>query len=42
MKVLFEDVPESITNIQDIIEKIELYDLKREVVLPKFKIPEEF
>ena len=42
MKLLFQDIPESIINISEIIEKIEIYDLKREVVLPKFKIPKEF
>ena len=42
MKTLFSDVPESIENIKEIIEKIEIYNLEREVVLPKYKLPEEF
>jgi len=42
MKALFQDVPEAILNLQEIINKIEPYDLAREVLLPKFEIPEEF
>ena len=42
MKTLFSDVPESIENIKEIIEKIEIYNLEREVVLPKYKLPKEF
>ncbi|GGD47546.1 DNA polymerase III subunit alpha [Muriicola marianensis] len=42
MKVLFKDIPEAISNIQEIVDKIEPYDLAREVLLPKFEIPAEF
>lgn len=42
MKELFKDVPEAILNIQEIVDKIEPYTLKRDVLLPKFEIPEEF
>ncbi len=42
MKALFADLPEAIFNIQEIIDKIEIYKLAREVLLPKFDIPEEF
>ncbi len=42
MKALFQDVPEAILNLQEIVDKIETYDLAREVLLPKFEIPEEF
>lgn len=42
MKMLFEDVPDAIINIEEIIDKIEIYSLYRDVLLPKFKIPEEF
>ena len=42
MKTLFSDIPESIENIKEIIEKIEIYNLEREVVLPKYKLPKEF
>jgi len=42
MKNLFVDVPEAITNISEIVDKIEIYDLARGVLLPKFDIPEAF
>ncbi|MEA1784685.1 DNA polymerase III subunit alpha [Arenibacter sp. GZD96] len=42
MKALFKDVPEAIFNIQEITDKIEAYELAREVLLPKFDIPDEF
>ena len=42
MKSLFSDVPESITNIQEVVDKIEVYQLARSVLLPKFEIPSSF
>src|SRR5690606_18705961 len=39
MKRVFADVPEAIINIQDILDKIEVYSLNRDVLLPKFIIP---
>ncbi len=42
MKKLFYNLPEAIANIQEIIDKIEIYNLAREVLLPKFEIPNEF
>ena len=42
MKELFKDLPEAITNLQEIVGKVEAYDLARDVLLPKFDIPEEF
>ncbi|WP_420321404.1 DNA polymerase III subunit alpha [Flagellimonas sp.] len=42
MKTLFKDVPEAILNIQEVIDKVEPFDLARDVLLPKFDIPEEF
>ncbi|MBB5438467.1 DNA polymerase-3 subunit alpha [Pedobacter sp. AK017] len=42
MKSLFADLPEAISNIQEVVDKIEAYKLAREVLLPKFDIPEEF
>jgi DNA polymerase-3 subunit alpha len=42
MKSLFKDIPESIINIQEIIDKVEVYALERDVLLPKFNIPKEF
>ena len=42
MKQLFKDLPESILNIQEVLDKIEPFDLSREVLLPKFEIPAKF
>ncbi len=42
MKQLFRDLPQAIETISEIIGKIETYELKRNVLLPKFDIPQEF
>ncbi|WP_055442678.1 DNA polymerase III subunit alpha [Lacinutrix himadriensis] len=42
MKKLFKDVPEAISNIQEVVDKIEPFQLARDVLLPAFDIPEEF
>ena len=42
MKQLFNDLPEAISNISEIVDKIEIYNLAREVLLPKFQIPDNF
>jgi len=42
MKQLFADLPSAIISIQEIIDKIEIYSLSRDVLLPKFDIPVEF
>lgn len=42
MKKLFHDCPEAISNISEIVDKIEIYSLAREVLLPKFDIPNDF
>ncbi len=42
MKTLFRDLPKAITNLDDILGKIETYSLERPVVLPRFPIPAEF
>jgi|TARA_R110002020_G_scaffold103640_2_gene242815 DNA polymerase-3 subunit alpha len=42
MKALFKDLPEAIATISDVVAKIESYSLQRDVLLPKFDIPEEF
>jgi DNA polymerase III subunit alpha len=42
MKSLFKDLPEAISNIQEVVDKIEPYELARDVLLPAFDIPEEF
>lgn len=42
MKKLFVDLPEAITTIKEVVDKIEEYSLGRDILLPKFEIPEEF
>ncbi|MGB5229025.1 MAG: DNA polymerase III subunit alpha [Eudoraea sp.] len=42
MKELFKDLPESILNIQEIVNKIESFELARDVLLPEFEIPGKF
>ncbi len=42
MKEIFSDVPEAISNIAEIVAKVEIFDLSRKVLLPKFGIPQEF
>ena len=42
MKSLFANLPEAISNIQEIVDKVKIYTLKRDVLLPKFDIPEQF
>jgi DNA polymerase-3 subunit alpha len=42
MKMVFRDLPEAFDTIQEIIDKVETYELKRSVLLPKFQIPKEF
>ncbi|WP_452229621.1 DNA polymerase III subunit alpha [Lacinutrix sp. MEBiC02404] len=42
MKKLFKDVPDAISNIQEVVDKIEPFQLARDVLLPAFDIPEEF
>lgn len=42
MNALFKDVPEAIDFTGEIVDKIELLDLKRDVLLPNFPLPSEF
>ncbi|MBT8266266.1 MAG: DNA polymerase III subunit alpha [Bacteroidia bacterium] len=42
MKSLFKDIPEAILNIQEVVDKIEPFELARDVLLPNFDIPSEF
>ena len=39
---IFKKYPDAISNIPELVEKVEFYDLSREVLLPKFSIPENF
>ena len=42
MKVLFADLPEAISNTNELIDKVESFHLKRDVLLPAFDIPKDF
>ncbi len=42
MGKLFEDLPESLDNTSEIVDKIEVLKLKRDILLPNFVIPPEF
>ncbi|MGB1307772.1 MAG: DNA polymerase III subunit alpha [Oceanihabitans sp.] len=42
MKSLFKDIPLAISNIPEIVDKVEAFQLARDVLLPAFDIPEEF
>ncbi len=39
---LFKDLPESLDNTNEIVDKVEVLKLKRDILLPNFVIPEEF
>ncbi len=42
MKQLFSDVPESVDNTNEIIDKVDDLDLSSELLLPHIKVPEQF
>jgi DNA polymerase-3 subunit alpha len=42
MSALFADQPQAIDNTNEIVGKVELLDLKRNILLPNFPIPAEF
>lgn len=42
MRSIFRDLPEAIDTISEILSKIESYSLERNVLLPKFDIPQDF
>lgn len=42
MSKLFHDLPQAIDNTNEIVDKVELLDLKRDILLPNFPIPKEF
>lgn len=42
MKSLFHEIPEAIDNLNELLSKIEPYDLASDVLLPKFDIPPAF
>jgi DNA polymerase-3 subunit alpha len=42
MKELFRDIPHAIDNTNEIVGKIELLNLKKDILLPNFPIPKDF
>jgi DNA polymerase-3 subunit alpha len=42
MKKLFSDVPEAIDNTNMIVDRVELLNLKKDILLPAFPLPKEF
>jgi len=42
MKELFKDIPHSIDNTNEVAGKIEILNLKKDILLPNFPIPKEF
>ncbi|MBK8487025.1 MAG: DNA polymerase III subunit alpha [Bacteroidetes bacterium] len=42
MELLFADVPESLDNTNEIVDKIEILDLHKEILLPHFQIPKGY
>jgi len=42
MKALFSDIPESIDNTNAIVDKVDVLNLKKDILLPAFPIPKEF
>jgi DNA polymerase-3 subunit alpha len=42
MTKVFEDLPEAIDNTNEIVDKVELLDLKRDILLPHFVVPSNF
>ena len=42
MATIFSDIPEALENTQEIVDKVEIYDIDSGPLMPKFPIPEEF
>jgi DNA polymerase-3 subunit alpha len=42
MSKLFEDIPDAIANTGEIVDKVSLLDLKRDILLPHFVVPSNF
>jgi len=42
MSKLFADVPEALVNTKEVADKVEVYKLNKEPIMPEFIIPEEF
>ncbi|MCQ2341150.1 MAG: DNA polymerase III subunit alpha [Paludibacteraceae bacterium] len=42
MAAIFADLPEALENTQEIVDKVEIYDIDRDPIMPLFPIPEDF
>ncbi len=42
MAQIFSDLPEALANTQEIVDKVEVYDIDSAPIMPLFPIPEEF
>ncbi|MEP7143757.1 MAG: DNA polymerase III subunit alpha, partial [Ferruginibacter sp.] len=42
MTKVFDDIPEAIDNTNEIVDKVDLLDLKRDILLPHFVVPSSF
>ena len=42
MAAIFSDLPEALENTQEIVDKVEIYDIDHGPIMPKFDIPESF
>jgi DNA polymerase-3 subunit alpha len=42
MNTLFEDLPDVLTNTQEIVDKVEFYELNAKPIMPEFPIPDSF
>lgn len=42
MNDLFGDVPQSLENTQEVVDKVEMYELNSSPIMPAFPIPEDF
>ena len=42
MAEIFSDIPEALTNTQEIVDKVEVYDIDHGPIMPKFDIPASF
>lgn len=42
MYKLFSDIPEALENTMEVLDKIEVYDLNRDPIMPDFPLPENF
>ena len=42
MAAIFSDIPEALVNTQEIVDKVEIYDIDHGPIMPKFDIPASF